>query len=87
MKKEIPSHWREVQLGVIEFHSERLNPGLIKRFYEVRDDLTAAACIVDLWLLDIRAVLREFGYEMKVYSTKEPAASTVMDAEVPHVAE
>lgn len=61
---------REVQLGVIEFHSERVNPGLIKRFYEVRDDLTAAGCIVDLWLLDIQTVLKEFGYEMKVFTEK-----------------
>ena len=61
---------REVQLGVIEFHSERVNPGLIKRFYAIRDDLTAAGCIVDLWLMDIATVLGEFGYEMKVLTNK-----------------
>jgi hypothetical protein len=61
---------RVVQLGVIEFHSERVNPGLIKRFYEVRDDLTAAGCIVDLWLMDIATVLKEFGYTMTITTDK-----------------
>jgi transcriptional regulator with XRE-family HTH domain len=62
---------RRVQLGVIEFHSSRLNPGLIERFYAVTKDLRDAACIVDLWLLDIAAVLNEFGYDMEIY--KRPA--------------
>lgn len=61
---------REVNLGVIEFHSERVNPGLIKRFYAVRDDLTAAGCIVDLWLMDIATVLGEFGYRLRVFTDK-----------------
>ncbi len=61
---------REVKLGVIEFHSERLNPGMIKRFYAVRDDLTDAGCIIDLWLLDIATVLSEFGYTMTVTTEK-----------------
>lgn len=60
-----------VELGVIEFHSERFNPGLIERFDAVRDDLTDAACIVDLWMKDIAAVLKEFGYEMHVYRGPE----------------
>jgi hypothetical protein len=68
---------REVNLGVIEFHSEQVNPGLIKRFYAVRDDLTAAACIVDLWLMDIASVLLEFGYEMKVFRTPEKQAARI----------
>lgn len=62
---------RRVQLGVIEFHSESLNPGLIDRFYAVRDDLTEASCIVDLWLMDIATVLKEFGYDMRIYRTAE----------------
>lgn len=66
-----PPAANRVELGAIEFHSERFNPGLIERFFGVRDDLTAAACIVDLWLLDISAVLEEFGYEMHVYRGPE----------------
>ena len=58
---------RLVNLGVIEFHSESYNPGLFRRFYDTIDDLSASAAIVDLWLVDIAAVLREFGYEMKVW--------------------
>ena len=61
---------REVKLGVIEFHSEQVNPGLIERFYEVRDDLVAAGAIVDLWLLDIQSVLAEHGYRMRVFTDK-----------------
>ena len=61
---------RRVRLGVIEFHSERVNPGLIQRFRDVTEDLRDAGCIVDLWLFDIEAVLREFGYEMEIYTTK-----------------
>lgn len=61
---------RVVDLGVIEFHSERVNPGLIQRFYAVRDDLTAAGCIVDIWLMDIATVLAEFGYRMTVTTQK-----------------
>jgi hypothetical protein len=57
----------EVELGVIEFHSERLNPGLIERFHAVTTDLKDSASIVDLWLMDIAAVLKEFGYEMRVF--------------------
>lgn len=70
----------EVKLGVIEFHSERSNPGLAERFFAVTNDLKDAACIVDLWLLDIAAVLKEFGYEMKVY--RGPDAQQRQDA--PH---
>lgn len=66
------SEVRTVQLGVIEFHSERCNPGLIKRFYEVRDDLIAAGAIVDLWLMDIATVLKEHGYTMTITTEKPP---------------
>ncbi len=51
------------RLGVIQFHPQ---PDLRERFYAVRDDLTAAGCIVDLWLMDLATVLGEFGYEMTV---------------------
>ena len=68
---------RKVQLGVIEFHSERLNPGLTKRFYSVRDGLMATGAIVDLWLMNIASVLREFSYEMTIVSTSQPSKSTV----------
>lgn len=61
---------RRVELGVVEFHSESFSPGLIDRFYAVTNDLEAAACTVDLWLLDISRVLAEFGYEMEVYTNK-----------------
>ena len=61
---------RTVQLGVIEFHSERVNPGLMKRFYAVTDDLKASGSIVDLWLMDIATVLSEFGYTMTVTTDK-----------------
>lgn len=62
---------RVVKLGVIEFHSERFNPGLIKRFYEVTKDLRDSGSIVDLWLMDIATVLKEFGYEMQVTTKRE----------------
>ncbi len=54
---------RIVKLGVIEFHPQ---DALRKRFYAVTNDLAAAGCIVDLWLMDIATVLREFGYEMTI---------------------
>jgi hypothetical protein len=58
---------RRVNLGVIEFHSDSWNPGLRQRFYDVTEDLRTASCIVDLWLMDIASVLREFGYDMRIY--------------------
>jgi hypothetical protein len=58
---------RLVNLGAIEFHSESYNPGLVKRFFDVTKDLTDSASIADLWLMDIASVLKEFGYEMKVW--------------------
>lgn len=61
---------RTVQLGVIEFHSERVNPGLMKRFYAVVKDLRDSGSIVDLWLMDIATVLGEFGYTMTVTTEK-----------------
>lgn len=51
------------QLGLIQFHSQ---DALRERFYHVVDDLQAAGCIVDLWLLDIASVMAEHGYEMTV---------------------
>ena len=74
---------RKVNLGVIEFHSPRLNPGLIERFYAVVEDLRASGSIVDIWLMDIATVLREFGYEMTIVSTTKPAPSTVQSALTP----
>lgn len=68
---------RRVRLGVIEFHSESLNPGLTQRFFDVVGDLRASGSIVDLWLLDIAKVLAEFGYSMEIYSTAEPGRSEV----------
>src|SRR5271155_2049618 len=60
---------RLVKLGVIEFHSESYNPGFVKRFFDVTKDLTDSASIADLWLMDIATVLKEFGYEMKIWET------------------
>jgi deoxycytidylate deaminase len=61
---------RTVQLGVIEFHSERVNPGLISRFYAVVKDLRDSGSIVDLWLMDIATVLKEHGYQMTITTDK-----------------
>lgn len=61
---------REVCLGVIEFHSPRVNPGLPERFHAVTEDLRAAGCIVDVWLMDIATVLAAFGYTMRVTTEK-----------------
>lgn len=60
---------RLVKLGVIEFHSEAYNPGFVKRFFDVTKDLKDSASIADVWLMDIASVLKEFGYEMKVWET------------------
>ncbi|HEX8030304.1 MAG TPA: hypothetical protein VF491_17640 [Vicinamibacterales bacterium] len=59
---------RTVKLGVIEFHPQT---PLRQRFYHVVDDLRAAGCIVDLWLMDIASVLKEFGYTMTVTTDKD----------------
>ncbi len=56
-----------VDLGVIEFHDARKNSGLIERFYAVTTDLKDSGSIVDVWLMDIASVLREFGYDMRIY--------------------
>jgi hypothetical protein len=77
---------RRVELGVIEFHSERLNPGLVERFYAVTEDLRDSGSIVDVWLMDIATVLAEFGYRMEIYSTAEPGPSTLMSALDPETA-
>lgn len=61
---------RTADLGVIEFQSDRVNPGLAYRFYDVVNDLHAAGSIVDLWLMDIATVLKEFGYEMTITTDK-----------------
>lgn len=71
--------FREVHLGVIEFHSERLNPGLIKEWYRFVEDLRDSGSIIDIWLMDIAALLRRYGYEMRIYSTARPEASTFSD--------
>jgi len=72
---------RRVRLGVMEFHSERLNPGLCKRFYAVVNDLRESGGIVDVWLMDIAKVLEEFGCAMEIYLTAQPAPSTVQGDE------
>lgn len=77
---------RRVNLGVLEFHNPRLNPGLIHRFYEVTDDLRASASIIDVWLMDIAKVLSEFGYSMEIYSTAQPAPSTTQQRPGPATA-
>jgi hypothetical protein len=58
------------KFGVIEFHND---PKLRERFYHVVDDLRSAGCIVDLWINDIGVVLKEFGYEMRVYKPASPS--------------
>ena len=60
---------RLVKLGVIEFHSDSYNSGFRERFFAVTKDLIDSASIADLWLMDIASVLKEFGYEMKVWET------------------
>jgi hypothetical protein len=71
---------RIVELGVIEFHSPRVNPGLIERFHAVTTDLTAAGAIVDLWLMDLATVLSEFGYTMTI-TTEKPLPRPVWQKE------
>ena len=78
-RKVLEKHWPNVQRfddvrtfarrfdTIIPSVSERVNPGLIKRFYAVVNDLRESGSIVDLWLMDIATVLKEFGYEMKIY--------------------
>ena len=61
---------RKVKLGVIEFN-ESFNPGLPERFFEVTKDLRDSASIVDVWLMDIATVLREFGYEMTITTNRK----------------
>lgn len=65
---------RLVKLGVIEFHSDSYNPGLRERFFDVIDDLKNSGSIVDIWLADISSVLKEFGYEMRVWETTGKAS-------------
>lgn len=62
----------ELKLGVIELHTAK-NAELIKRFYQVRDDLTAAGCIVDLWVMDIATVLGEYGYSLRLFRKAQAA--------------
>lgn len=57
---------KHIRLGVIEFHTPQ-NKALIDDFYHTVNDLRAAGCIVDLWLLDISRVLEKHGYMMTVY--------------------
>lgn len=72
IEKKFPLR-RQVKLGVIEFHSERFNPGLIEHFYRVVKDLRDSGSIVDVWLMDIATVLKHHGYEMEIH-TKRGAA-------------
>lgn len=59
---------RAVKLGVVEFHPQH---DLRERFYAVVDDLRASGSIVDLWLMDIATVLKEFDYDMQI-TTRKP---------------
>lgn len=70
MKPKTAKNRRRIKLSVVEFHSESGNPGLVKRFFHVIKDLTDSASIVDIWLMDIASVLKEFGYDMEVYAAK-----------------
>ncbi len=63
----MPPDETPVALGVVEFHSGQANPGLTERFYAVVEDLRKSGSIVDVWLMDIASVLREFGYDMRIY--------------------
>lgn len=56
---------KPIQLGVIEFHTSE-NKALIDDFYRTVNDLRDASCIVDLWLMDIAAVLEKHGYKLTV---------------------
>lgn len=63
--------WQPIKLGVVHFHPQEK---LRERFYYVVNDLREAGCIVDLWLLDISSVLKEFGYEMTIRKASKTAA-------------
>lgn len=52
---------REVQLGVLAFHS---NEKLREDFYKVIR--AAEGCTVDIYLIDIKAVLKRHGYDLKI---------------------
>ena len=62
---------RALKFGVIELHPQT---ALHERFYAVVDDLRAAGAIVDLWLMDIATVLREYGYTMTIRQRALPSA-------------
>ncbi|MCJ2057311.1 hypothetical protein MKL09_12175 [Methylobacterium sp. J-048] len=55
------------KLGLIKFHSQ---DDMRDRFYHVVNDLRAAGCIVDLWLMDLATVMGEHGYEMTIRRTR-----------------
>lgn len=61
----LPTAQFQWQPGVITFHTPR-NKALIEDFYASVKDLREAACIVDLWLMDIHSVLNKHGYEMTI---------------------
>src|SRR5690606_29475413 len=52
-----------IKLGVIAFHPMA---ALRERFYAVVGDLQESGSIVDVWLMDIAAVLLEHGYVMEI---------------------
>lgn len=70
----------QIKLGVIEFHTGR-NAELVRQFYQVTNDLKAAGCIVDLWLMDIATVLKRHGYSMEVYREAVGSVSPVGSVE------
>lgn len=66
LQKRVEELGEAVDIGVIEFHTKQ-NAELRNEFYEVVDDLRNAGSIVDVWLLDIGAVLKKHGYTLKIY--------------------
>lgn len=62
---------RPIEFGRIELHTTK-NEKLVDEFYQVRDDLTAAGSIVDIWMWDIAAVLKKHGYSLEIYKDGEP---------------
>lgn len=66
---------KPIQLGVIEFHTSQ-NKALIDDFYHTVNDLRDASCIVDLWLMDIAAVLKKHGYKLTVEKVADSTAAT-----------
>ncbi len=52
--------------GVIELHGSQ-NEALLKDFYMVTKDCTAAAAIVDLWMMDLKTIFARHGYDLELW--------------------